>query len=450
MSVYMRSLRSAGWLSCALAGVLSVSASGEEEAVPAADPPPRHTPTEAHAEPAAAPTPAPAQVTPPLVAAPKPPAEPAGRKVPPLSKEITERTHPRYLMDLADVELRYNSLERAEELLKRALEFSAREEDKLLAQSRLAGLLERLQDWPAAIDLYEKLVESEKNAGQKANYAMRLAQMYMRGEQYDKAEALLTPLAGAAPAGEQPGQNDWIPRLANERLMQVWKNQPGRLEAIIKECEDKLAQDPKDIATLDKLSNLYGSVKRDPAKSTEILQKLVELKPDDLDARDKLAASLQASGNLDGALVQYKKLLEAKPGPEGARFSYRAGQMLLQANRKDEAVALVKEHLDQPDAPVGNLNMLAAFYTQAQMTEQAEGVYLKLAEKATQPAQRADFLLRVADMARQAKNYDRSEQQLRAILEQFKDNPSVKARANRSLVQLYEEQGKVGELKIEK
>ncbi|MCZ7649439.1 MAG: hypothetical protein M5U26_29980 [Planctomycetota bacterium] len=381
--------------------------------------------------------------------APVPGPKPEGRQVPPLPEDVLNETNSHYLMDLADIHQRYNALERAEALLKRAVEGAKTEQDKSQAFSKLAGVLERMQDWKGSMELYEKVMAAEADPAQKANYGMRLANLYQKLEEHEKAEKLLVELSELKPA--EGGQNlEWVKRMAEDRLLTVWQKQPGRLETVIKECDERLAKDPKDAAALDRLSRIYTSAQRDNVKAAEALEKLVALQPEDKELKDRLAAVYQANQQIDKALELYKQMLAGADPQVASRYAYKAGLMLARADRKDEGVALVKEHMDTKDANTATLTMLSSFYMQAQMPEEAESIYLKLAEQAKAPAQRADYLLRVADMAKQAKNYDKAEQQLRAILEQFKEDKGVKARANRALIQLYEQQGKVGELNLEK
>jgi len=93
--------------------------------------------------------------------------------------------------------------------------------------------------------------------------------------------------------------------------------------------------------------------------------------------------------------------------------------------------------------------LLSMLYEQNGQGEQAEKMLKAAAQKAKTPDEKANLLIRAAEGARRRKDYAGAEQQLRAIWKEFKDSKMARERARMSLTQIYREQGKKDELKLE-
>jgi len=122
---------------------------------------------------------------------------------------------------------------------------------------------------------------------------------------------------------------------------------------------------------------------------------------------------------------------------------------LLQSGKKEDAVAWARKNLNTDAGDPGNGALLGMFFEQAALNEDAMGVYEAVAAKASSPQMKADYLLRSADLARRTKSYEKAEKTVRAVLKDNAADKNIQARAKQALIRIYEDQGKIGELKFD-
>ena len=357
-------------------------------------------------------------------------------------------TNASYLLDLAQVHLRYNALDRAEEMLKKALAGVKTPDEKARVNYQLGALFQQRRDWKSAAASYEEALTSVTNPAQKGQYAVALSDAYTQAGEIDKAEKVLTEIASAD--GPPRPEDAWVKNMAWQRLLSVWQRQEGKLEKVSAELEAQLAKDPQNMVALEHLSEIYSGARRDAKKAIVVLEKLSEKKPADNSLQTRLASMYQEDKQFDKAIAIHQKLMASDPKGVGQFSSLQVAQILLQSGKKDEALAWVKEHLAKDASTPGSVSMLEMFYEQAGMLEEAEDALSKMAAQAQSGPQKADYLLRLADLARRRKDYVKAEKEIRGVISTFKDEKNTLARANSALVRLFEEQGKMGELKLDK
>src|SRR5258708_40320516 len=83
------------------------------------------------------------------------------------SSDVKDMTNPTYLMDLAMVHLRYGALERAEPLLRTALEQSQDPRQKQQIISSLGTLLQRKGDWKGMAEMSELALAGNTAPGER-------------------------------------------------------------------------------------------------------------------------------------------------------------------------------------------------------------------------------------------------------------------------------------------
>ena len=411
-------------------------ASAEDSAPDAAASVPKAAPT----------TPAPktpAAITTPTasVANPKAETQPQPREVP---ADIRDMTNFNYVLDMAQVHLRYGALERAEELLRKAQTNAKNDEEKSRVNASLGSLLEQKQDLKGAASAYEAAIGATQNEALRAQFSIVLAGVYTQQGESEKAEKIYRETYKGALGSKSMPENAWAKNVAWQGLMGVWQKQPAKLEQAVAEAEDTVAKDPKDKAALEHLGELYVAMKSPPAKTATVYEKLLELNPADLNAQSRLSNLYRESKQYEKAIAVQKMLLATDPKGLGQSAVYQVAQLLLESSKKDDAVAWMKEHAN--DSPSGT-SSLEMFYEQAGMPAEAEDVLLTQAEQATGP-QKSELLLRAADLARQRKEYKKAEERIRAVLKDAKDDKPILTRANTMLIRLFEEQGRIGELKL--
>jgi predicted TPR repeat methyltransferase len=117
------------------------------------------------------------------------------------------------------------------------------------------------------------------------------------------------PITSGAPAGG-PGATPQLPE----------GHPPIDTGAIIKTLEERVVQNPKDVATRVQLANAYYDSGQ-WQKAIESYQKVLELDPKNVSARTDLGTAYYNTGRVKEALGEYAKSLEIDPRHEPTLFN---------------------------------------------------------------------------------------------------------------------------------
>ncbi|MBM4082090.1 MAG: hypothetical protein FJ278_20460, partial [Planctomycetes bacterium] len=116
----------------------------------------------------------------------------------------------------------------------------------------------------------------------------------------------------------------------------------GRLETPTKHFESKLRQ-KEDLETLECLGELYAAA-NDLAKCEAVCERILQLRPGHVEAREFLAAKCADMGNRAKAIVQCRELVRRNPGWE-AGYLTKLVDLCLDAGQVESAMALVNEQI---------------------------------------------------------------------------------------------------------
>ena len=348
----------------------------------------------------------------------------------------TEITDPAYLAELAQVHIRYNSLDRAAVLLRASIEKGKDPVQTQQASSTLAEILQRKGDFKAAAVFYEQSLKSVSNPGERAVLQMALAEDYIQVKEFEKAEALL--LAATAPGNDSPlGPNQWQRQHAYSNLIQIWRQQPGRLEKAIEDAEQVLVQKPNDTATLERLAEIYTTAKIDPAKAAQNYEKLLALHPSDQALQRKVMALYQQAGQIDKLADMGKKRIAAAPNKDEARMqALQTAQSMLRSGKKDDTARWLKENYSIESASSRDYSNLGGFYEQAGLDVEAEAALSKAIELGANREERAEGALRLAECKIRRNENGMAEELLNGVLKENGGNPGLMARANAALARI--------------
>ena len=362
------------------------------------------------AEPAAAPTATPAK-------------EPE-----PLAADIRDMTNPTYLIDLANVHMKYGDIQRAQPLLKKALATSKDIGQRESALQTLRSTFQRTGNWKAAIEVYQDLLQSAANASERGKINFALADAYSQNHDPDKAEALLQDVAkpNKERADDQAQRQN-----AMQRLIQLWQANPTRVDPIVTEAEANLVKNPDDEGALEMLIQIYSFIRHDVPKLNAYTEKLAALKPNDVQEQRKLAILYLQSKQYDKAIDVYKKLMTVTARREDVRsLAFQIGNLLFQSGKKDESVAWMKENFATGITSSGDFMLLASYYERLDMSLDAEATLFQWASNAKTPDEQGDAKMRMADVALRRKDYEHADDVSKMVLKEFKDLPAIVARAN--------------------
>jgi len=342
--------------------------------------------------------------------------------------DVKDMTNPAYLLGLAGIHLQFGAIDRAEPLLRTALEKTKDANQKLAITQALGLCLERKGDNKGAAEQFESAYNASTNPSEKAQLGLSLAGTYLRTGDADKAQSIALDVAKPDKARlDEP----YIQQNVLHTLTEIWQAKPALLDAYLADAEAALAKDPSDTVLLQRLSDIYSNVKHDPVKAASYSERIAAAHPDDKMAQYRLAASYQQSKQFDKAIDLYKKLMAA-PGErkdEVRSQAFQVGMMMLQAGKKDDAVAWIKDNYVKDMTLSRDYSMVSMFYEQAGMNAEAEESLTKQAELAKAPDEKVDAKLRIADMAFRKKDYDKAESVAKAVEAEFKDNMNAQNRA---------------------
>jgi tetratricopeptide (TPR) repeat protein len=350
---------------------------------------------------------------------------------------------PAYLIDIAQAHLNHGFPDRAEIYARKAVETvkdGADKQLKIRCYMLLGQVLDRKND-PQAGDQYAAAIEQAPDLFQRVQLMTSLSEVKKKSKDYAGAAKILADAKALLKNDTNPN-TEWLLRDLQRREIDLARQDPERKAAMIAEAEAAAEKEPENIATLQRLSEVYANLKPEPAKSLPIQEKLVQLQPKSIEALSRLSSLYQQLRQLDKALETTQKIIELAPKEQKNVYVFQATSLLIQMGKKDEGVKLFEDAIG-PD-PVGhNVNLLAAVYEQSGNIEKAEGLLRKSAENPQiQALEKSALLIRIADLARRRKNYDGAEAILRSVIKDYPGQKDMQNFAKRSLEQLYREQGK--------
>jgi tetratricopeptide (TPR) repeat protein len=335
---------------------------------------------------------------------------------------------PAYLIDLANVHLKYNSVPRARAFLRKALELSkdAAQRDSVLQSVK--PVFQRTNDWKQAIETYQDFLTVSLNASERGKINLALADAHLKNGEPDKAEAILTDIAKPdkeRPDDQQQRQN------ALQALLLLWQSNPARVDPAIAAAEARLAKDASDSAALDLLLQIYSFIRHDAPKQIETAEKLAALRPDDSGEQRRLAGLYQQSRQYDKAIAVNTRLMNAaQKNDEHQQYARAVGELLVQAGKKDEALVWMLENFDKHIQRSGDYMVLATFYENQNMLDLAEYAIKRWVNNAATPEEKIEALFRVAQLALKQKDYAKAEESLHTLAADYKDRQIVMTRVN--------------------
>ncbi len=241
-----------------------------------------------------------------------------------------------------------------------------------------------------AIERYQKALELQ--TGSRA-IELRLAGAYVKDEQYDQARPLLEELLAADPENSTAlvlmgdlllAEGD--PQAAIEKYQAALKRNPtsevqlklaraylaaGELDEARREFQDLVHRFPYRGEAYEGLGDVYlaqGDESRaleqyrealrrtyEPARKETIAEKIVELAPDDLEMRFKLADYYRDQYKYDAAIRQYQEILARDPGNVDALIGL--GDCYVPKTQYDTALQYYQQALEGLENPARKLQV---------------------------------------------------------------------------------------------
>jgi hypothetical protein len=295
---------------------------------------------------------------------------------------------------------------------RRTLRLALEDGDDAEVVAALADAAERCEDFQEAAELLRRLASLRRSPAEQAEVLLREAALL--------ASRLRDP-AGALERYERvlrevdPYRRDVLDRIAEvERERANPAGVAGALERALKLAETAAQR----LAVLGPLAALYEGSLADPGRAIHLLRAIVELDPDDLAAKRRLAAQLEAVADADALQLVLRDIARATDrAEEASELARRRARLLEGLGRADEALEalggpadagdpacrraylelgdrlnrdartaakLVEWHAAAPSGPGRSEALRGAFerYLRLGMLEQAAHVALKLSSEA--------------------------------------------------------------------
>jgi len=306
--------------------------------------------------------------------------------------ENNPHSNPTLLIDLARVYTHHGFTAESAKLLEQARAKASPEQQFEIASMLAHGLLGK-QDYMGAAKLLEPAVAALPAGVAHARGLMQIAGFYQQAKALDAAEKALVE------AGRQPlGGEDLLAKDIQHQLLQVWASNPEKLAKAAEEARAAHAANPKDVAALERLVDIYSNYLGDANTAIEYLEKLAALRPSP-ETQFRLSFAYRQTRQYDKAIDLLKNAMPSQPKFQADQSASQIGQILFQAGKKEEAVAWMKQYFEKASPSINDCNLLAGFYQTAQMPEAAEAIMNKAAELSTSPEEKANFKLRIANSA---------------------------------------------------
>jgi tetratricopeptide (TPR) repeat protein len=346
--------------------------------------------------------------------------------LPTLSTSTADLTNPAYLIELANAHLKFGAVQRAQPFLHKAMELSkdAAQRDSVLQSLR--STFQRLHDWPAAVALYQDLLPTAVNATERGKMNAALADAYVQTKDFDKAESILVELAKP---DKERGDDQQQRQNAMNSLIQLLQANPDRVDATINQADADLLKNPDDSAALERMLRIYSLIKHDVLKETLYAEKLCALHPDDAGEQRRLAGLYVQDRKYDKAIDVNKRLLKSATKHEDSQqYALQIGNLLVQAGKRDDAVAWMHENFEPNIQRNGDYMLLSSFYENANLPVAADAALMQWVAAAKSPDETIEAYFRVAQLAFRLKNFAHAEEILHRLATDYKDRPVVLSR----------------------
>ncbi len=208
------------------------------------------------------------------------------------------------------------------------------------AQITLSGQMHQL----GLHELAEAMLgRARRRAGNQATTLVGLMLQYQRQQKPDQAVQVAMQILRSTTAIRQAASVSMADDPEAARMSAIATlARSGRLPQLIARANEQLKKTPNAVQVHRALASYYTAA-RQPAKARAELTRVVELRPEDLDLRLRVAGQLAQDGQADAAIEQYRYIIKKDP-PRLARISWVQLQAAFrQAGKPTEFLRLFEE-----------------------------------------------------------------------------------------------------------
>ncbi|MDP6357970.1 MAG: tetratricopeptide repeat protein, partial [Planctomycetota bacterium] len=301
----------------------------------------------------------------------------------------------------------YRAARRLEEVVKHVEEYSKDFPNQTNILGDLARNLQLAGKSDLAIELFESLVQTEKNENNLSYWRQSLLQIYMKRKSYDRAEPLASKLAQTA---KQSYQRQQAARSLNTILKAT-----GKLEAWKKELEARVASKPNK-ADLSLLATSYQSESRHE-DAAALHERIVKLESS-AENYTQWFQSLNSARKYPELIAAYKTFFKAFPD-QRKNHAYSLSNAYRSAGNLEQALVVARELAKSN--PSSGLPKVAELLEQMEKHDEAIAAWKEVLKATSNEHQRWQHKSRMVKLLEKQKKVDEA---LELLRDQIKNAPS--------------------------
>ncbi|NQT20580.1 MAG: tetratricopeptide repeat protein [Planctomycetes bacterium] len=227
---------------------------------------------------------------------------PAGQRQP-AKQPLPAKENPRYYLDLADINMRYEAYEKAAALFEKAIELSADDTVRTGTFHKLGRAYLAIGQTAKAQAALAAPLKTMPEAG-RARHLINVGQLY-------QSEKMLEEAAQAYAQARDTASNDRVRAKARELLVKLYMGTPLGKERVV-QLNARLEKDPNNVEILLELMDFY-LYQTDITNAEKTADHLYALKPNDVAVLEELGLFYPTVGNIDKTMEIYEALVVKAP-----------------------------------------------------------------------------------------------------------------------------------------
>ena len=344
-----------------------------------------------------------------------------------------------YLSELAQLNVRFDHLPQAVAAFQGAIDKAESEEEKGRNAFSLAQVLIRLDDFKGATNALGVAATAMPNDTQfLCKCRTYLAQALIRLGKPQDAEAPLRFVA-------ENSANEWERNHARDQLFSLLV-QTGRQDELLQYVQDQSGGDTNSPAVLLQLAAAYSFQTNGQAKALSLYRQVLKQDPTNKEALERALNLHRANGQFkDGLFLVQAAFENAEDPKQKTDLAQRAATYARMSGDREAGLDWQRQVVElNPDSSASWLQLAEAYSAAGESTD-AFSAYGKAIENARDGNERDTFSMLLVEAQVRAGQSDKAEATMQRLA---KDGATdeIKARAKRMLFNLYESQGRLGEI----
>lgn len=344
-----------------------------------------------------------------------------------------------YLSELAQLNVRFDHLPQAVAAFKGAIEKAESAEEKGRNAFSLAQVLIRVDDFKGATNALAVAAAATPDDTQfLCKCRTYLAQALIRLGKPQDAEAPLRFVA-------ENSANEWERNHARDQLFSLLV-QTGRQDDLLQYVQEQSGGDTNSPAVLLQLAAAYSFQTNRQEKALSLYRQVLKQDPTNKEALERALNLHRANGQFkDGLLLIQAAFDTAEDPKQQAELAQRAATYARMSGDRKSGLDWQRQVVELNPNSSASWLQLAEAYAAAGKSTDAFSAYGKVIENARDANERDTFSMLLVEAQVRAGEADKAEASMKRLATDGATD-EIKSRAMRMLFNLYESQGRLGEI----